>query len=194
MERSPEAVPRETLKPLGLEESKLTLVVSRELDEKLQRLKGLLAHRLPHATYAELLDMIADVALQKLDPQLKKGREAKRDAESTAEAAPAPERSSPPSPRSRAIPAHLKRLIWKRAQGQCEYAATGKRCSSRYALQMDHIHPFGKGGESAPDNLQLLCRTHNAHKNLDDYGFLYRHRVHASQNAFVLPDGGKVGG
>ena len=164
MERSPEAVPRETLRPLGQEQSKLTVVVSRELEEKLKRLKNLLAHRLPGATYAELLDAMADLALRAVDPRLQEDRRRK--------AASAPEQSVE-KPRSRIISAHVKRQVWKRAEGQCEHRVNGVRCSSRYALQIDHIHPFAKGGTNTLDNLQLLCRNHNAYKNLTDYGFLY---------------------
>ena len=88
MERTPEAIPKETLRRIGTEESRLTLVVSRELEEKLKRLKGLLAHRLPGATYAELLEAMADMVLKKLDPLQKKGHEAKSDSDVQA---PAPE-------------------------------------------------------------------------------------------------------
>ena len=166
MERSPETIPKETLQPLNTEESKLTVVLSRELEEKLRKLKELLAHRLPGATYAELFDAMADLALQKLDPTLRKERPA-----------PAPELSTAALSQTRAIPVQLKRLIWKRARGQCQYFANGRRCASRYALQIDHIHPFGKGGTKTEENLRLLCRTHNAHKNLRDYGFIYSSRL-----------------
>ncbi|MBI3016565.1 MAG: HNH endonuclease [Deltaproteobacteria bacterium] len=26
---------------------------------------------------------------------------------------------------------------------------------------IDHIHPWSLGGDSTPENLRLLCRTHN---------------------------------
>ena len=161
MERSPEAVPRETLKPIGQSESKLTLVVSRELEEKLKRLQGLLAHRLPGASYAELLDAMADLALQKLDPGLQRGRSVKTE---SSERTPAAERS-------RVIPAHVRRLVWRKAQGQCEHRVSGVRCSSRYALQIDHVHPFGKGGPSIFENLQLLCRAEEGRKSRGLDGF-----------------------
>ncbi len=76
---------------------------------------------------------------------------------------------------SRAIPAPLRRLTWTRAAGKCEYRdCDGRRCSSSYALEIDHKIPVGKGGPATEENLQLLCRSHNAHKNSRDYGFQWR--------------------
>ena len=190
--RSPEAIPEEKLTPVDETHLKLTVVLSPELSEKLSRLKGLLAHRLPNASYAELLNAVADLALQKLDPQVKPGgNRAKslntKNGEGTATAAaPAPELvqrqapgtqnpalGTPKQAPSRYVSAPVRRLVFRRAQGRCEYHFNGRRCSSRYALEVDHIVPVGKHGPSTLENLQLLCRTHNAHKNLGDYGFLY---------------------
>ena len=200
--RSPEAIPEEKLTPVDETHLKLTVVLSPELSEKLSRLKGLLAHRLPNASYAELLNAVADLALQKLDPQVKPGgNRAKssntKNGEAAATAAgtgtgtgtgtaPAPELvqrqapgtqnpalGTPKQAPSRYVSAPVRRLVFRRAQGRCEYHFNGRRCSSRYALEVDHIVPVGKQGPSTLENLQLLCRTHNAHKNLGDYGFLY---------------------
>ena len=173
MERSPEAMPRESLKPLGLENSKLTVILSRELQEKLQKLKSLLAHSVPAATYAELLDKIADIALKAIDPEQKKSRQVKAKSPA-AEVAPAQKLELKPETSGRTARAQDRRLVWKRAGNRCEHTVNGRRCTSTYALQIDHIHPHGKGGSNHLDNLQLLCRAHNAHKNLGDYGFLYR--------------------
>lgn len=57
-----------------------------------------------------------------------------------------------------------KVLIWKRDQGKCQ------NCGSIYALELDHIKPFAKGGESKKENLQLLCRNCNQRKSLENFG------------------------
>ena len=44
----------------------------------------------------------------------------------------------------------------------------GMRC-----LELDHIRPFGKGGSSDPENLRLLCPTHNRHAAELHYGKEY---------------------
>lgn len=56
------------------------------------------------------------------------------------------------------------RALYKEADHQCQYTdkKTGKRCGSRYRLQVEHCHPFSLGGSSDLGNLQLLCSTHNA--------------------------------
>jgi hypothetical protein len=45
--------------------------------------------------------------------------------------------------------------------GCCWVDAAGNRCGSAAWLELDHHHPSGKGGSSAPENLRLLCRAHN---------------------------------
>jgi len=64
---------------------------------------------------------------------------------------------------SRAIPASTRRLIWKRDHAQCQYIdkITNKKCESKHAIQIDHIHPYSLGGSHHESNLRLLCRNHN---------------------------------
>lgn len=59
------------------------------------------------------------------------------------------------------IPTSVKRLVWKKSQGQCCYQHQGHRCSSRFQLEIDHITPLSRGGRNEISNLQLLCRKHN---------------------------------
>ena len=65
--------------------------------------------------------------------------------------------------RSRYISTPVTRELWFRAGDQCEYvdSITGRRCSCRHGLQIDHIIEFSQGGSSEPENLQLLCGAHN---------------------------------
>ena len=77
----------------------------------------------------------------------------------------APQRKRAPGPPggSRYIPAEVKRLVWARDQGRCSYVnpKTGRRCGSRYMIQMDHIKPYSLGGLSTKENMRLLCAGHN---------------------------------
>ena len=41
-------------------------------------------------------------------------------------------------------------------------------CRRRQRLEADHIIPLAKGGLDCRDNLQLLCKSHNASKNATD--------------------------
>ena len=65
---------------------------------------------------------------------------------------------------TRYIPTHLKREVWVKAEGKCE------SCSSRFALEYDHIKPFAMGGTNSRENLRLLCRNCNQRKAIEVYG------------------------
>jgi 5-methylcytosine-specific restriction endonuclease McrA len=69
----------------------------------------------------------------------------------------------PETPTStRYIPAETKRKVFRRAGDQCEFrSASGKRCPSRYLLQVDHRIPIAFGGLTELKNLRALCPEHN---------------------------------
>ena len=89
------------------------------------------------------------------------------DASALAERSPALERhlaalscfGAPPGSRSRYVPVAVKRE--RRDQGRCSYVDrhSGRRCGSRYRLEIDHILPFALGGGAEPGNLRLLCEA-----------------------------------
>lgn len=66
-------------------------------------------------------------------------------------------------PHSRYIPVHMKRAIFRRSSGQCEYHAphSSVRCSSMAHLQIDHVIPLAVGGKTELKNLRHLCPAHN---------------------------------
>ena len=74
-----------------------------------------------------------------------------------------------PLVRGRAIPAAVKREVWERDRGCCSYVdrGSGRRCGSRYLLQIDHVLPFALGGSAEPGNLRLLCAAHHRHRHAD---------------------------
>lgn len=116
-----------------------------ELMTKLERLKELLAHKNYDGRFDLLFEELADIALEKLE---------KNDA---------PLLSAHKVKHSRYIPAAVKRALpWKEG---CNYTGAGRRCGSRYGLQVDHIHDYAGGGTNAPENLQLLCGAHNRFKS-----------------------------
>ncbi len=86
----------------------------------------------------------------------------------------APPNSAPPSEpsalRTRYIPAPLRRLVYARARGQCEFGPPGARCESRHALEVHHLAPFARGGAHTAENLILICRTHNAAEGRWEFG------------------------
>ncbi len=67
----------------------------------------------------------------------------------------------------RAIPAAVKRAVWRRDQGRCSYVdrTSGRRCGSQHLLQIDHVVPYARGGGAEPNNLRLLCAAHHRHRH-----------------------------
>jgi hypothetical protein len=85
--------------------------------------------------------------------------------------------SPPPEllvPESRHIPVHVRREVWRRDGGRCTHRfatvedGNGERCSSRFALELDHVLPYAYGGTHTAENLRLLCRAH--HRGRHDAG------------------------
>lgn len=55
-----------------------------------------------------------------------------------------------------------KRNLLQHADHSCDHTSiNGKRCSSRYQLQIDHRKPLALGGTDSVENLRVLCRVHN---------------------------------
>ena len=84
-----------------------------------------------------------------------------------------------PGLRSRYIPTTVRREVWRRDQGCCSYVDphSGRRCGSRYRLEIDHIVPFALGGGAEPGNLRLRCEAHHRLRHAQRPG--YRARVSA---------------
>ena len=56
----------------------------------------------------------------------------------------------------------VRREVWKRDGGRCTWTGPdGRRCDSRWQLELDHIEPPLFGGRSTVENLRLRCRAHN---------------------------------
>ena len=92
-------------------------------------------------------------------------------ATSTAQTGPGCDGHAAAAPKSRAsgraIPAAVKQEVWQRDGGRCRYVDphTGRRCTSRHLLQIDHVLPYALGGGSDPANLRLLCHAHHRHRH-----------------------------
>ena len=73
--------------------------------------------------------------------------------------------------RSRYIPAPVRREVWRRDGGCCSYfdPHTGRRCGSRFLLELDHIVPIALGGSAEPGNLRLHCSAHHRFRHRE-YG------------------------
>ena len=160
-ELSPEtALPKQKIRPITDKKVLIQFTADRELVTKLNKLKNLWSHQNPEGNLETLIGKLADLALEKADPERKPERKSPRLPTSEAPSI------SPAKKPSRYIPQRLRDRIWKRDQGKCQYRdpKTGKVCGSQYLIHVDHRYPFALGGESSQENLRLLCSSHNQYR------------------------------
>ena len=79
------------------------------------------------------------------------------------------ERTATTRPRRRtrrAIPGPVKREVWQRDGGSCSFVDphSGRRCGSRFLLEIDHVVPYALGGADEPGNLRLYCEAHHRYR------------------------------
>lgn len=157
--RNPERDLRESVRHLSEERLRLSISISEELNHKLERLKNLMSHSDPGMRIEDLLERLANMALEKLDP-LKSHNPQKKSATFVGRKASFPAREV----RTRYISSEAKQEVWQKNAGEgCEFVdqTTKRRCSSKHLLQLDHRQPFSNGGENTSENLRILCSAHN---------------------------------
>jgi hypothetical protein len=140
---------RDEIEPLTADLRRLHVTVSRRFLAKLDAARDALSHSNPGATTEEILEAGLDLLLD---------RAAKRKG-----IVEKPRKEPPPSsPASRHIPAHVKRAVWKRDGGRCQWRMEdGSICGSTFQVELDHVHPWALGGPSTIENTRLACRGHN---------------------------------
>jgi hypothetical protein len=164
----PPAAKPSRLEILGNERYHLHCTVNAEQRRKIERLAELLGIDNPARNLTALLEQAIDIALKAKDPA--KPRRAKQAVAKEA----SQEQNTTSAPRSRYIPAAIKRVVFQRGEYRCQFAATdGARCPQRTHLCVDHIVPFAQGGANDVTNLQLLCARHNLRKMERDFGFIW---------------------
>ena len=133
--------------PLSPGRFALQVTISAETREKLRRADDLLGRAVTPGDLAAVLDRALDALIEKLERRL------------LFENRTSPK---PPTASGRYIPAHVRRAVRVRDGDRCTYVSeNGVRCEERRALELDHILPVARGGESTVANLRLRCRSHN---------------------------------
>jgi 5-methylcytosine-specific restriction endonuclease McrA len=70
---------------------------------------------------------------------------------------------------SRYVPREVVRAVFARDGAQCTFvSADGKRCAERGMLELHHVKAFAHGGATTPDNLKVVCRSHNSYFAVQD--------------------------
>jgi 5-methylcytosine-specific restriction endonuclease McrA len=173
----------ENLKPQKDNSVRIEITFSEEQFKKLQTVKSLLSHQCPNNSLLETLEELCDQFLSKhalkpiapatkvaedvagekidaLDANNLKKNERKNISDKPTQCLRVTKASQ--KAKSRYIPINIRRAIYRRAQGKCEFVGKENlHCESTYQLQFDHKIPLSLHGGSELENTRLLCRTHN---------------------------------
>ena len=61
--------------------------------------------------------------------------------------------------------------MWQRDGGPCTFESeSGKRCEARTRLELDHVVPVARGGQTTAANMRLRCRPHNQYTAEQTFG------------------------
>ncbi len=138
---------RDLAVPLTADLRRFHVNVSRRFLEKLDEARAALSHSSPNATNEEILERGLDLVL---------AQHAKRKG-----VVEKPRKEAPPAKPDH-LPAHVKRAVWIRDGGRCQWRIdSGGICGSRLRVQFDHIVPRARGGPPTVDNVRIVCAMHN---------------------------------
>jgi 5-methylcytosine-specific restriction endonuclease McrA len=155
------AMPTSDLVPIAPTRFRVQFTASSELEGKLARARALLRQQIPSGDLAEIVDRAVTLLLRELERTRCAGTEKPRRSLAEADV----------TPRSRHIPAPVRRAVWQRDRAQCTFVdGSGQRCPARELLELHHEAPFARGGDHDLSNVRLLCRSHNRYQAELDFG------------------------
>ena len=133
------------------------VTVSRRFLQKLEAAQAALSHSHPGAGMEEILEAGLDLLL---------ARDAKRKG-----LVKKPRREPRPSTDPGYVPAHVRRAVWERDGGKCQWPlASGGVCGSTRRVELDHVDPRALGGQATVERCRLLCDVHNDFAAREVYG------------------------
>ena len=148
---APALAPAMRVEPLTATVRRVHLTVSPVFLEKLEAARLALSHSMPGASEEDVLSAGLDLLL---------ARDAKRKG-LVEKPRPSPAHA-PETPGAVYIPRSVRRKVWERDQGRCQYRLdSGGICGSKLRTQGDHIHLRSRGGRPTVENLRVLCTFHN---------------------------------
>ena len=186
---------RGRVEPLSRERYAVRFTASASLVGKLEELQAVLAHTVRGGDLGQMLELAVDALLD----QRRKRRFGTTDGPRELAAdgpgpQPLPVTAPPEAPeaetastgpatpargpeRSRHVPMAIRRAVYERDGARCAYVGSdGRRCGAQ-DVELDHVHPYARGGRHTVAGLRLLCRRHNQHAARKAFG---DHAVEAS--------------
>jgi len=161
---------------------KVQFTASAETVEKLRLAQALLRHQIPDGDPAGIIDRALTALLENLTKQ-------------KLAATDRPRGSSGTAPRSRHIPAAVRRAVWLRDGGRCAFVSRqGRRCTEGSFLEFHHVAPYAAGAGPTVDNIQLRCRAHNGYEAELYFGPRQLERVREGQACYLIPGSNGAGG
>jgi hypothetical protein len=149
--------PREILR-LAPERFMVQFTVSADMHDKLRRAQDLLRRQIPNGDLAQVFELALNTLLERLDKEKFAATDRPRASRGVAAG-------------SRAIPAEVKRAVWKRDGGQCAFIGSeNRRCNEASFLEFHHVVPYARCGEASIENIALRCKAHNQYEALLDFG------------------------
>jgi 5-methylcytosine-specific restriction endonuclease McrA len=128
----------------------LRATIDRACKDDLETLSMLLSHKVPKGDLAAVLHEAIRCGIEKHGKRKGAVRPSRKGV------------TKATLPRSATISAEVRRQVWERDQGRCAWRGSdGRRCNSRWKLEVDHVQAAARGGTSTLDNLRLACRQHN---------------------------------
>jgi hypothetical protein len=157
----PHTTGRAAVEALAPARYSIRFTASAELHDKLERLQALMRHSVPDGYLATIIDRAVTRELERLEARRfgKTGKPRTGDDEVDTR------------PKSRHVPAAVRRAVHQRDGGRCTYRDNlGRQCTKRHDLEFHHRKPFARGGDHSVEALTLMCRTHNVLMAERDYG------------------------
>jgi len=138
----------------------LRVTIGRACKDDLETLAAFLSHKVRKGDLAAVLHEAIRCGIEKHGKRKGAVKPARK---------VAPKATLPGKPA--AIPAELRRQVWERDGGRCAWTGPdGKRCNSRWQVEVDHVEAAARGGPATLANLRLACRAHNLLHAEEVYG------------------------
>lgn len=140
---------QESLRAITDKLSRLSIVLTDDQIQKLNKVRDLTSHSNFSASLADLIEKMADEFIKRHDPMEKKLRAIKTEASSATDVKPSI--------------ATLRNRVFQLDGQRCSFKdhRSGKTCGSTFQLEIDHIMPKALGGKDELENLRVYCRAHN---------------------------------